>query len=414
MNERILAAHHTVSNDTRRTGLNNNDLIIGPSGAGKTRGYVKPNLLRGGRESVIVADTKGTLYRELGSTLRKAGYTVIHIDLTDCLHSPWGYNPLAFIRYDQERDAYNEQDIITTAACLVPIEDKRDPFWEMAVRMVLESLIGYVLECLPQEEHNLCSVAALFREMPNPSFRRLLHELKELNPESFSVTRYEMFKVTAGAEKMYASIQGILAEKLSPFTFDGTKALFMNPKQISFAKLGKKKTVVFLHISDTDRSADKLTSLFYTQALQTLCNSADKNPNFRLDVPVRIILDDFAAGAGTCIPDFDNIISVIRSREISVSIILQSISQLEGLYGHAKAMTILNNCDHWLYLGGQDVETARYISIKANRSIHAILDMPPDRAWLFTRGSAPEQVEKYGPEPIPGSSGSTGAEKACA
>lgn len=163
MNERILA-DHTVSNDTRRTGLNNNDLIIGPSGAGKTRGYVKQIFCGEAAKGVIVADTKGTLYRELGGTLRKAGYTVIHIDLTDCLHSPWGYNPLAFIRYDQKRDTYNEQDIITTAACLVPIEDKRDPFWEMAVRMVLESLIGYVLECLPQEEHNLCSVAALFRK----------------------------------------------------------------------------------------------------------------------------------------------------------------------------------------------------------------------------------------------------------
>ena len=107
------------------------------------------------------------------------------------------------------------------------------------------------------------------------------------------------------------------------------------------------------------------------------------------------LLDDFAAAADSCIPDFDKITSVIRSREISVSVILQSLSQLEASYGHARAMTIINNCDHLLYLGGQDVETARYISTKANKSINTVLNMPLDAAWLFTRGQEPKQVQKY-------------------
>ena len=140
---------------------------------------------------------------------------------------------------------------------------------------------------------------------------------------------------------------------------------------------------------------DCLAALFYAQALQALCDFADLGPDNRLKVPVRLILDDFAAAADSCIPDFDKITSVIRSREISVSVILQSLSQLEASYGHARAMTIINNCDHLLYLGGQDVETARYISTKANKSINTVLNMPLDAAWLFTRGQEPKQVQKY-------------------
>ena len=158
--------------------------------------------------------------------------------------------------------------------------------------------------------------------------------------------------------------------------------------------MGKHKTALFLTISDTDRSMDRLTNLFYTQALHELCNSADQDyKDHRLAVPVRVILDDFAANV--YIPDFDKIISIIRSREVSVSIILQSLSQLESMYGGARAKTILNNCDHCLYLGGQDVDTAKYMSIKTNKSINSILNMQLNAAWMFERGTVPQQVEKY-------------------
>ena len=119
---------------------------------------------------------------------------------------------------------------------------------------------------------------------------------------------------------------------------------------------------------------------------------ADSRPDGRLQIPVRLYLDDFA---NLNIPDIDKTISVIRSREISVSIAIQSITQLEGLYGHAKAVTIIDNCDHLLYLGGQSVETARFIAVKANKPASAILNMPLGKAWLFERGNAPREVKKY-------------------
>ena len=191
---------------------------------------------------------------------------------------------------------------------------------------------------------------------------------------------------------MYGSILGILTQKVSNFSFAGARELFTNLNQIDFAAISHTPTAVFVRVSDNDFSLANLTSLFYTQALQMLMAEADKQSDNRLKVPVRLYLDDFA---NLLVPDMDKIISVIRSREISVSIVLQNITQLEGLYGRAKAMTIVDNCDHLLYLGGQSVETARFISTKANKPASTILNMPLDRAWLFERGSTPREVRKY-------------------
>lgn len=372
---RILAEEKQVSNDTWSTGLNNNDVIIGPSGAGKTRGYVLPNILQCS-ESMIITDTKGALREQVGAMLQRNGYQIYELNLTNCQASSVGYNPLRFIRYDQEWECYNEQDILRVSACLVPIEIRSDPFWDRAARMLLETLIGYLLDCQCQEEHTLDNVLLLLSEMGGGKAGALLDEYAVIAPESFAAVRWKLFKNMTNADKTVACVQGILAEKLSVLMFDGLSALFRRTDQLDFAAMGREKT-----------------ALFYAQALQELCAEADRNQDHRLNIPVRFYLDDFAANV--TVPDFDKVISVIRSREISVSIVLQSISQLESLYSHAQAMTIINNCDNMLYLGGQDVETARYISVKANRPVSTILNMDLQSAWLFTRGREPKQVQKY-------------------
>ncbi|MDE7178672.1 MAG: type IV secretory system conjugative DNA transfer family protein [Lachnospiraceae bacterium] len=391
---RILADGHTISNDTWQTGLNNNDLIIGPSGAGKTRGYVKPNILQCSG-SMIVTDTKGALCSDVGTLLAQEGYKVMEINLADCALSPYGYNPLAYIRQDREGH-YQEQDILTLAACLMPVESRHDPYWELTARIYLESAISYVLETLPGEERHLGSVVRLISEMgKDGKYKSLMRELEVVDPDSFALSRYRLFKsVSDNAEKTAACIFSFLASKLAPFSFGGAKGIFDNPKKINLKELGRKKTAVFLNISDTDDSMYRIANVFYTQALHTLCDLADKSPGHRLKVPVRFYLDDFASNV--VIPDFDRIISVIRSREISVSVIIQSLSQLESLYGQARAMTVINNCDNLLCLGaGRDLETARYISYQANKPVSAILNTPLDSAWLLTRGSKAEQAVKY-------------------
>ena len=391
MSYRILAEGRTVSNDTWSTGLNNNDIIIGPPGSGKTRGYVIPNILQCS-ESMVITDTKGALRQQVGVVLKRSGYRIHEINLTDCRASTIGYNPLRYIRYDSERGHYREQDILRAAACLVPIETI-DPFWDRATRMLLETLLGYLLECQPQEEHTLSSAVLLLSEMGGGLTGRLLDEYAAIAPESFAAVRWKLYKSMTQADRTQACIQGMLAERLSTLTFDGVADLFTRSNQVDFSALGRERIALFLNISDTDRSLDPLAALLYAQALQELCAEADRKPEHRLDIPVRFFLDDFAANV--TIPDFDKIVSVIRSREISVSIVLQSLSQLESLYGHPRAQTILSGCDNLLYLGGQDVETAQYISVKANKPASSILNMPLDAAWLFTRGAAPQQVRKY-------------------
>ena len=388
---RILAQDAIVSNDARKTGLNNNDLIVGSPGSGKTTGYVGP-IVANNNESIIVTDTKGSLIGKLRPRLERQGTKVINIDFTDMLSS-YGYNPLDYIRYDKQRKKYSEQDIVTITTCLVPIEDPRQAIWELHARQYLSALIAYVMECLPPEEHTLKYVMELFNAMNSDGFDLLFQELRERKPNSFAWTRYQMFRDTRNAKKMYESIRGIISQKLDTLTYEGPLQMYSRPNKVDFTSLGREKTAVFLTVSDMDRSADRLVNLFYTQALQTLCNSADKDyPDHRLPVPVRFILDDFAANAE--IPDFDKITSVIRSREISVSIILQSLSQLKAIYGEYRAQTIINNCDHFLYLGGMDVDTAKYISIKANKSLDSILNLPQEDAYLFTRGAKPRKVQK--------------------
>lgn len=388
---RILADGVTASNDTWATGLANHDLIIGPTGGGKTRSYVLPNLLSS-QESFIVTDSKGTLRRQAGGILERRGFRVLELDFTDLMHSTWGYNPLRFIRYDMERECWNEQDIITVAAALVPVEDKTQPFWEYAARNLLEALIGYTLECLPAEEHDLTSVARLFSEAETGVLDELMRELCTIDPGGFVSMRWKGIQTCRRADKTYGSVLGILSQKISNFSFAGARELFKNPNQIDFAAISHTPTAVFVRVSDNDFSLNNLTSLFYTQALQALIAEADSRPDGRLKIPVRLYLDDFA---NLNIPDIDKTISVIRSREISVSIAIQSITQLEGLYGRAKAMTIIDNCDHLLYLGGQSVETARFIAVKANKPASGVLNMPLDRAWLFERGALPREVRKY-------------------
>ena len=388
---RILAEGVTVSNDTWTTGLANHDLIIGPTGGGKTRSYVLPNLLSS-KESFIVADTKGSLRRQVGGIPERRGFRVLELDFTDLMHSPWGYNPLRFIRWDGDRQCWNEQDIITVAAALVPVTSRTDPFWDLSARNYAEALIGYTLDNLPREEHTLVSVAKLFAEAETGVLDELMREYCTICPDSFAAMRWKFFQGGRKADKTYSSILAILSQKLSNYSFGGVQQLFTNKNQIDFGAISREPTAVFVHVSDNDFSLSNLTSLFYTQALQMLIAEADSCPDTRLQIPVRLYLDDFA---NLIIPDMDKTISVIRSREISVSIVLQSVTQLEGLYGHDKAMTIIDNCDHLLYLGGQSVETARFISTKANKPASAILNLPLGKAWLFERGNSPREVKKY-------------------
>lgn len=384
--------YEVLTDDGSTWGRNANILLVGSSGSGKTTTYVKPSILLRNNESFIVADSKRSLCEDLGPSLRKNGYKILNVDFTDIRRS-CGYNPLNFIRFDPERQCYNEQDIMTAAACIIPTQSEKEPFWEMSARTYLESMISYILEACPRAEHNLSTVVTLFYEMGTGRFKRLFQELQEINPDSFAVSRYQLFSGSERAERMYESIRAFIANSISVFAFDGARKLATNPNQIDFAELGKSKTAVFINTSETDRSMDALASLFYTQAIHVLYDLADHNPNHKLNVPVRIYLDDFTS-SGT-IPDFSKIASTARSRGLTLSVIIQSISQLDTAYGPTDARSVLQNMDSSIYLGGTDVETAKYFACRANVPLSKILNMELDKMWLFRRGSQPVLLDKY-------------------
>ena len=387
----ILAEDICISQDTWRTQINNNVLVVGPSGAGKTRSYVKPNILQA-NTNMIVSDAKGTLYHETAPVLRANGYEVYKLDFVN-MDGNIGYNPLSYIRYDAERQEYYPKDILRVSEIAIQSLSKNDPFWDVAARMYLSSVIAYVLEALPEEEHTLEYVNKVITEFGSKSYDCLMNELEVVNPNSFAVKKYREFSVMTDAERMTASIRGITTANLSSFNFREAVDMYNRQPQVDFSAFGDRKIALFLTVSDTDRSQDKLANLFWTQALQGLVGVADHSPGGRLKRPVRLYLDDFATNV--YIPDFDKISSNIRSREIYVSVILQSLAQLEALYGSANASTIIANCDQQLVLGVQDLQTARLFAQKANKPESELLNMPFGECYLFVRGTPAIKARKY-------------------
>ena len=390
--ESILAEGITVSNDTWQTGINNNVLVIGPSGSGKTRSYVKPNIMQA-NTSMIVSDAKGTLYEECGAFLRSQGYTVYGIDFVS-MNGSVGYNPLDYIRYDQQSGDYCEQDIITASEIIIADGCNKEPFWDMAARMYLQSVIAYILASTPQSDHTLDRVAKLAYAKGGGAFEKMMVQYSELYPDSLAARRYSAFCSMGAADKMIGSVLGIVSTNLSSFEFCALDRLYRHPRKLDFSDFGRRKTALFLTVSDTDRSQDRLIGLFWTQALQRLCLSADRDfPGHRLDVPVRLYLDDFATNV--YIPDFDKIYSNVRSREIYLSVILQSLSQLEALYGPSKAATIMGNCDQQVVLGVQDIPTASYFAEKADVPKSCMMNMPLGSCYVFLRGRTAQLAQKY-------------------
>lgn len=424
---RILAKDLKQSEDSRTTGLNNNVLVTGISGCGKTGSYVQPNMFST-CGSIVIADTKGQLYKNYAKDFKKQCYKT---QLIDFVHPEcsMGYNPLDGIErfrkkktevidpgvyedgeelippevQDCEYESYRQQDVMSIARIIVPDGNEREIFWPESARVVVASLIAYVLEVLPREEQNFSSVARLFRQMcreisdtkpnetPHVSF---FTALEDENPESFAVKKYNMYAVNFRADKCWSSIAQFVANALNVFDYEENAQMLCH-SDIDLKDLGRQKTALFVNISDTDRAMDSIVNVFYTQLFQSLCREADSKPDGRLQVPVHIMLDDFAANV--YIPDFDKIISVIRSRDISTSVILQSLSQLEAMYNKGQASTIINNCDTMLYMGGQDVDTAKFFADKAGRLPERILELDLDHEWVFTRGQKALLAEKIKP-----------------
>ena len=338
---------------------NKNVLVIGGSGSGKTRFYVKPNLMQM-HSSYVVTDPKGTLVLECGKMLYENGYDIKILNTINFKKS-MKYNPFAYLR--------SEKDILKLVQTIIANtkgdgEKAGEDFWVKAEKLYYTALIGYIYYEAPEEEKNFKTLldmidASEVREddetYMNP-IDRLFEALEKKDPTHFAVKQYKKYKLAAG--KTAKSILISCGARLAPFDIRELREL-MSEDELELDKIGDRKTALFVIISDTDDTFNFVVSIMYSQLFNLLCDKADDVYGGRLPVHVRCLLDEFA-NIGL-IPKFEKLIATIRSREISASIILQAQSQLKAIYkDHAD--TIVGNCDSTLFLGGKEKTTVKELS----------------------------------------------------
>ena len=338
---------------------NKNILVIGGSGSGKTRFFVKPNLMQM-HSSYVVTDPKGTVLVECGKMLLKNGYKVKVLNTINFKKS-MHYNPFAYIR--------SEKDILKLVNTIIlntkgEGQQSGEDFWVKAEKLYYTALIGYIwYECV-EEEQNFTTLLDMINaseareddeEFKNP-VDLMFDELEEREPDHFAVKQYKKYKLAAG--KTAKSILISCGARLAPFDIKELRDL-TSYDELELDMLGDEKTALFVIISDTDDTFNFIVSIMYTQLFNLLCDRADDVYNGRLPIHVRCLLDEFA-NIGQ-IPKFEKLIATIRSREISASIILQSKSQLKAIYKD-NADTIEGNCDTTLFLGGKEKTTLKELA----------------------------------------------------
>ena len=338
---------------------NKNILVIGGSGSGKTRFFVKPNLMQM-HSSYVVTDPKGTVLVECGKLLQRGGYRIKVLNTINFKKS-MRYNPFAYLR--------SEKDILKLVNTIIANtkgdgEKSGEDFWVKSERLFYCALIGYIWYEAPEVEKNFTTLLEMINASEaredDPEFQSpvdlMFERLEEKDPEHFAVRQYKKFLLSAG--KTRSSILISCGARLAPFDIRELREL-METDEMELDIIGDCKTALFVIISDTDDTFNFVVSILYTQLFNLLCDKADDVYGGRLPVHVRCLLDEFA-NIGQ-IPKFEKLIATIRSREISASIILQSQSQLKAIYKD-NADTIVGNCDTTMFLGGKEKTTLKEMS----------------------------------------------------
>ena len=421
-NEFIAGEGIYFGTDMFETGLNNNVMVVGGSGSGKTRNVIMPNLLQmNGSSSAIISDPKDVLYDSFNEYLKNRGYSVKKIDLTHPEESSSHFNIFDFIK--------NENDIVKLSHIIISTgegknkSNHKDIFWDETSEILLQSIIFYMFEELSENERNMKKVVELLNFFFVPFFEKIdfyiesdqeirakreerrkyqksgipletkldkiMIDLEFKKPDSIAVKKFKA--VRCSADVTYQSILVSVHAKVEKYS---TPALdmIMCRNDIDFVEMGERPTVCFFVCSDTDRSQDDLGALFFSIALNELCDSTLKNSDRRLKLPVRIILDD--AAASLKIESLPEYISMVRSRNISIMVVVQSEGQLKTIY-EKDAQTIIDNCDTYIFLGSNSVETADSVAKRSNENLYSILQLPVGEGRVFRRGSVPIKCKVF-------------------
>ncbi|MCR0268268.1 type IV secretory system conjugative DNA transfer family protein [[Clostridium] innocuum] len=356
---KILSQNVRIGLDGKKHRRNLNTLVIGGSGAGKTRFYAKPNILQC-NTSFVCLDPKGELLRDTGNLLEKEGYVIRVIDLIDMSKSH-GYNPFAYIQDDK--------DVLKLITNLIRNTTPKgaqsnDPFWEKSETALLEALCLYLINEAPEEEQNFSIVMEMIvaaepkeddEDYISP-LDQLFIELEKDKPESLALKQYKIYKQAAG--KTAKSILISVGVRLAAFNLESIASL-THYDELELEKMGERKTALFAVIPDNDSTFNFLIGMLYTQLFQMLYYSADIIHHGELPIPVHFMMDEFA---NVALPDeFDKLLATMRSRRIFVSIIIQNLAQIKALYKDAWE-SIVGNCDELYYLGGNEQSTHKFMS----------------------------------------------------
>ena len=356
---KLLTQNVCLGLDGKKHRRNLNTLIIGGSGAGKTRFYAKPNIMQC-NTSFVVLDPKGEIVKALGFLMEKKGYKVKVLDLIN-MEKSHCYNPFVYIQSDND-----VQRLVTNLfkATTPKGSQSQDPFWDTAASMLLLALIFYLKYEAPEEEQNFPMVMEMIRagdireddEMYESPLDILFSKLERRNPEHIAVKYYRNYR--SGSAKTLKSIQITLVSRLEKFNLESLSSL-VQTDELELQNLAEEKTILFALIPDNDTLFNFLVSILYTQLFQQLFYVADHKYGGSLKIPVHFVMDEFA---NVSLPDdFDKILSVMRSRGVFVSIILQNLAQLKALFEKSWE-SIVGNCDELLYLGGNEQSTHKYVS----------------------------------------------------
>lgn len=356
---KILTQNVSIGYNVKEHRRNLNTLVVGGSGAGKTRFYAKPNVMQA-NTSFVILDPKGEILRDTGTLLKANGYEVRVLDLIN-MEKSHCYNPFVYMESDND-----VQRLVTNLFKSTTPKDggSKDPFWDTSASMLLLALIFYLKYEAPEEEQNFSTVIEMLRagdvdeEHANvPSILdELFAHLEYEAPDHIALKYYQAYR--SGATKTLKSIQITLASRLEKFNLDSLANLTA-VDEMDLWTLGEKKVALFAIIPDNDTSFNFLVSILYTQLFQQLFYTADYKYGGSLPIHVHFLMDEFA---NVSLPDdFPKILSVMRSRSVSVSIILQNISQLKALF-EKEWESIIGNCDEFLYLGGNEQSTHKYVS----------------------------------------------------
>lgn len=392
----ILAKNCEYSSDTSLTGLNNNQIIVGGSGSGKTMSITEPCLLHTKNRNLIITATKRRIVDKYKSLLKNRGYNVGILDFTNYNNSTIGYDPLKFVRTDE--------DILWLAKSVVLAnpkksqQNKSDPYWDEASVSLISALIGYVKLKNPNNASfadviDMYKNLRLFYKLSNveTNYDYMFRELETIFPGNFASANWENFCHLPS--KTASCVMSTLGVTINYLFNNELLNMMRKDNQIDFKTFAQRKNVLFLITSPVNTALSNLVSVFYSNAMKELFEFAESRENGKLPIPIHIICDDFATGAP--IPDFAQYISIIREKDLSVTMLCQSETQLESLYSHSEAVTIINNCDTYVFTGGMDIKTAQSVGQRLNKPIDEVLSMPLGTFVVFRRGETAATVSRY-------------------